>query len=595
VPVVCARRVLRVETIVDESTQPIMLFQAAKCPEGFCQGAQLQLEPSVDVNAIDHDAGGGSGSGGDVDFIPSQCRFPRLNSDSNILCGGCADDYIAWGDSCTRCTKVNGGLLFLYIVLSFALVLFLSRSTAGGASAGHSVVLLYFAQTAMLEVGPVKGWLSWIGFVNFNGTNGTGSCIAPFDAYQQVLMSLLMPIILLCEMILVALIHALFARSRWNVDAATAGTVPADAVSSSPSSSSAVILPLPQRVLQFLSTGFTPSRYVGSAQSILLFCYTQATATCISYLTCVDVGSARVVFSAPTMDCRSDTYRRYLIPVIIAFILYVIGFPLATFTFLWTRRRYLNDRSTITTAFLQRWGPLFQMYQPRAWYWQVTVLLRRAFFVILSVALVDDPHAKGLAFSLLNVTSLLLQQLARPFSDAAINTAEILSHIILIWLSILLTAYVPPYSTPTQVVIFMLIVPPITGFIGLFVKQKAAGLHGALQRARTRGKSLASLQAEAEDPHAASAEPSVPASFIVPPSALSIDHRGIDVELSALTPTSASAHQAISPSDIIDSAVHTSSTALPAAVRLTHAKLLLTSRHVDSDEWTDDQQTSATL
>ena len=43
--------------------------------------------------------------------------------------------------------------------------------------AGYSVVLIYFAQTSMLELRDVKGFLSWVGIFNFNATSGTVSAV----------------------------------------------------------------------------------------------------------------------------------------------------------------------------------------------------------------------------------------------------------------------------------------------------------------------------------------------------------------------------------------------------------------------------------
>src|SRR5205085_2832982 len=109
---------------------------------------------------------------------------------------------------------------------------------------------------------------------------------------------------------------------------------------------------------------------------------------------------------------------------------------------------------------LSRYSPLFSMYSERAWFWQVVVLVRRTIFVAISVSLVRTPAIKFLAFFLAHFVSLLLQVNFRPFSVEFFNQAEVQSHYLLLVLSVLLIAFLPPLTTAVSVILFILVVPP---------------------------------------------------------------------------------------------------------------------------------------
>jgi hypothetical protein len=461
----------------DDATGALTL-QTAQCPEGFCAGSYIQTNWTDPINLV---------NGSLVSTAPifpsavtryDQCAYPRLAAADNLLCGRCVSGHIPWGDKCTACDSTNGGLIVLLIVLSIALVLFLLRSASMQSSAGHSVIVLYFIQTAMLEVGSANNLLAWLNIALFS-PNSTSQCIAPLGVYEQATLQLVTPIILFGELMLIGGLHYLaskkFARAATSFDGPY--LQPSD---------------LRERVLSVLSA-FSPDLYISATLTLLLFSYTQVTEACLSYVACVDVGGVSVVFTQPSMRCASTEYRRYLILVICAMITYVAGFPLAVFAFLWKNYSLVlsshthmeaevkaanltvnksNSSSAIVTSggpsahpavsqFLRRYSPLFSMYSSRAWFWQVLVLARRCTFVAISVSLVRTPAEKFLAYSLAHLVSLLLQLHFRPFSVDFFNHAEFVSHLLLILLSESLIAVLPPYSTSTQVYLFAIVVPPV--------------------------------------------------------------------------------------------------------------------------------------
>ena len=275
---------------------------------------------------------------------------------------------------------------------------------------------------------------------------------------------------------------------------------------------------------------FSPDLYVSASLSLLLFSYTQVAQACLSYLACVDVGGVSVVFSQPAMRCSSADYQRTLVLVAVALAVYVAGFPLAVLLFLWRRSDLVRDSHALIVAraqaraaaanqradaedgvdvgsiadpdsgrtssaglsdsadgsgsggssspstagaahFLRRYSPLFSMYAPSAWFWQVFVLVRRTVFVAVSVTLVRSTGDRNLAFSLSHLASLLVQLQFRPFQASFFNRAEAAFHVLLIVLSMTLSAKLPPLARGTEIFIFLLVVPPL----GLYLVAAVAG------------------------------------------------------------------------------------------------------------------------
>ena len=452
-------------------------IQTYQCPETFCSAAEVQVAT----------ASGNSSALASASAVNSfsQCAFPRLASPTNLLCGECAESYRPWGNKCAQCDSVDGGLLFGLGVLSLALLGWLIRSSLGSPSAGHAVVVLYFAQTAMLELGSLNSLLSWLNIVLLS-PNSVGRCVAPLSPYQQVQAQILMPVALWIELMVIAFIHFLAFR-QW-------GAVWQSAVDANASLGSR----LHAFALRFISQ-FSIDVYISATLSLLLFTYTQVAVACVSYLRCVDVGGESVVFSQPAMRCGSEEYARTKVLVVIALSVYVSGLPVCIAAFLWRRSASVREAhsalvelnrearvavvsaSAATSApsssdavpsatgtasrFLRRYAPLFAMYSSSAWFWQVFVLCRRTVFVTVSVLLLPTPRHRFLAFALSTLGSLLLQLFFRPFRVPFYNHAETASHLLLLILSMTLAAQDFPYSRGVDAFIFLLVIPPLALYI----------------------------------------------------------------------------------------------------------------------------------
>ena len=151
------------------------------CPTGLCSRSSSATLP--DVRAYVRNISTASSSSTTAEDASIQiCTYPRINSLTNRLCAACESGYLPWGLHCDECTQTNGGMLVAALLLVFAQVYFLlynSETESHHISDGSSDVLIYFIQTAALQLTTVSSDLDWIALFNF-GTTSTPSCIHLF-------------------------------------------------------------------------------------------------------------------------------------------------------------------------------------------------------------------------------------------------------------------------------------------------------------------------------------------------------------------------------------------------------------------------------
>jgi hypothetical protein len=90
-----------------------------------------------------------------------------------------------------------------------------------------------------------------------------------------------------------------------------------------------------------------------------LSCYTQVTSNVLLYLQCIDVGSQRVVFSVPAIDCSPGNakYLGWLVVTVFLLIVFVVGLPVFILVFLCRNREHIEHGETFAVAL----GPLFEV------------------------------------------------------------------------------------------------------------------------------------------------------------------------------------------------------------------------------------------
>lgn len=490
------------------------MYRTVDCLPGYCHRSRLQYSNSNGTATTN-----------------SPCVYPRLNSLSNTLCGQCAADCVPWGAQCVPCSTVNGSLLFLWLLTSFAVVCFLHRSA--GSASGHVNIFLSFVQTIGLQVGRASSWIGWIVFFNFDASALSGNtCLAPLSALEQIMLSLCVPLIMMAELGGMWLVHRTLHRARG-------------------SSSS------PVRLLTSAAPAYSSSRYVDSAFSVLLFCYAPIVQTCLEYFVCVDVGDDRVIFAHPSIDCRSDAYRGGLVVVLICFCTLVIGLPvwilgtLASAKWRDSRivpgamsslpRSLVDDadfdrplqrnpslvlaQSPVATSThpvtvtqlehielhdthseqiaprissaqsdddvivasepprprhsacasdpVSRYPVLFCTFRPHASAWAAVILLRRMLLAILSATLVQAAVNKQMSFGFVHFAFVIAQQLFHPFVDHPLNQMDAISHSALVVVSLLLTAHAqPPFPFAVEVLLTLLICPLALYFVGVILRRQ---------------------------------------------------------------------------------------------------------------------------
>ena len=310
-----------------DTASGLPVYHTAACIGNACPGGALQQ--SVSASAPDPSS-------------PSPlCDFPRRDSPDNWLCADCASGYLPWGSSCDACRGSNPGLLVGVFVAAFAFVGFLLYN--GVDSTGHVSILLFFAQTAALEIGPTSRSLGWMQIVN-PGAKSVSTCLAPLTPLQQMLLTLLVPFIFAGVLAVIVALHLVARAALGGGRSASSDPLRPNLAGSSsedsalpPSASFAVTVTAALR-------SFQPARYVSCLVAIGLSCYTSVSVAAIDGLHCVAVapGVSRL-YAAPSVDCGAGAaaYEQFR-PVAAAFLALVVAAPLAMLAFLWSHRSLIG-------------------------------------------------------------------------------------------------------------------------------------------------------------------------------------------------------------------------------------------------------------
>jgi len=308
-------------------------------------------------------------------------------------------------------------------------------------------VFFYFMQVALLMVGPSGNWLNWLGVLMFRAQDTFGGvCLAPLDAYQKIALSLAVPALFFCQLLLTMLIHFICFKQCTHVTVGSAH-IPAGGFR----------LARCWRAICSTVAAFSFVSYLRTSVSLVLLSYIQVANTTFHFLQCIHLDNgAAVIFSAPAISCLDDTYQRWRIAAICLILVDVAGVPIAVTAFLLARKSSLGS-----WKFRSVWGILFESFSERVPWWQTIILCRRMAFVAIDAGLFLHPSAKAMAFSLLNLGALLGHHIVHPYRRPDLNQHETISLLMLLILSIVLAGSPPPYATGEQVVITLVVILPI--------------------------------------------------------------------------------------------------------------------------------------
>lgn len=452
-------------------------LQSYLCPPDLC------VPCPVEMHAL--------GANASAPSSPSLLAFDNVvtccsdNRDpASPLCGSCMSGYEDWGGRCRPCTSSNAGLIAGFLILTTALVAWLAHS-ASNASVGLTAIVMYFLQTTTLELSGQAVLLSWLQAVNFDpsfltSTSSSTSCAVQLSSYGQVVLAVLMPLLLLCELACIACVHGLVRLCCGSGAGSASDSVRA------PGASRPSAYERPRIAVQRWSSRLSVGYYLNATVALLQFSYTSVAFACIRFLWCVEVGSSRVVFSSPSMQCDSAEYARVLPLVLCALIGFVCGFPMLVLAGGWWRHQRADSRRAYADADADRLAaglvdveapatgliPLYVVYRSAAWFWSALVLVRRSLFVVLDVALASNQRVRACAFTLANLLSLLLSMHAAPFHAALLNQCECASQMLLILLSLLIAAQSPPYSRAIDGLLFALVLSAALMFVAAALMQR---------------------------------------------------------------------------------------------------------------------------
>ena len=264
----------------------------------------------------------------------------------SLLCGECSDGYSEWGGECVECSSANGGVIVAMVIVAIVLVLVIHRSSQRTTSALLKVFMYFYATASfMLDAAYSSNHLSWLRVLNLDVMNSSGQCVAPLDAYSQLVLKLLEPFVLCAIILIVAVAVKPCARwsrrkkmsSRHSVDHGKSA-LPMGAYAGHGENDSDADGDREGGIGGKHSASFRSENHekmfglaavTRTLLALFIFGYTNLATTSLRMLTCTNVGDERVVYYHPTMDCRSTWYSRYSVISIMFLIVFVIAAPLA--------------------------------------------------------------------------------------------------------------------------------------------------------------------------------------------------------------------------------------------------------------------------
>ncbi|MES1912141.1 MAG: hypothetical protein MHM6MM_004466 [Cercozoa sp. M6MM] len=429
-----------------------------KCRPGRClypldaeaqENSQECMEVAAEINAYAKDTSLVS----TVGLVRGCCGANRQPFSENPLCGQCLPDYYEWGGSCVSCQSTQNSLLALVFFMSWlATIVFhtLSQSTRS-----EPKIFTYFIQMALLFFGSASGdsgaWLQFMTWINVDVSSVSGGsvCVARFDAVDQLLLSVLAPLVLLLQLWLTALLVVVVAFLRgWRPH----GNVPTMAGEFADDG-----------VVDYTSLNKHTWRgqlqpFVRTTMAIAIICFNNITDTVFGYWRCIEVRpGVSVVQRYPALRCDDSSYTQ-LAPVMwIAFLLVTVLLPLALTVFLY--RRYQQGR-VFTIRFLSHYGIFVENYRCEVFYYESVVFMRRLLLVALAVGYMDDRRTLMTALSIANLVVLLLHILLMPYWRFFDNIMEGVTLFILTVVTVSLSGTELPLSAALNAVFGVLILLP---------------------------------------------------------------------------------------------------------------------------------------
>ena len=159
------------------------------------------------------------------------------------------------------------------------------------------------------------------------------------------------------------------------------------------------------------------------------------------------------------MNCDSDPYRHRLPLVYLILVLWVLMFPVALFAFLLRLKRSKRLREELT---IRRWGFLYATYQPRFYWFEIFVLVRRAVISCAAVLLLRDATGRSSVLTIALVAFLVLHFTLHPYAHRSSNMWDAVALVSLLVLNALTAGHSilhdAEYSTVIQAFSSMIVI-----------------------------------------------------------------------------------------------------------------------------------------
>jgi hypothetical protein len=122
---------------------------------------------------------------------------------------------------------------------------------------------------ALLSTPPISGWLGWLSFLNLSPTS-TGLCLSPMSAENQIILSVMSPLILTTQLVIIGII-------QWLLQICSCSKA---------------------KTQQWC---WPRSSYSRTLITIYLFSFTTVATSLVAFMSCVTVQGRTVVFAQPTV------------------------------------------------------------------------------------------------------------------------------------------------------------------------------------------------------------------------------------------------------------------------------------------------------
>lgn len=351
--------------------------------------------------------------------LPGVCRGGRVvhgtaiendcvDGRDGLLCAACRNDSFvpiapnADGQACLLCSGVNGTLVALMVLATFAVAVVL-HVTANGEGAKMRL-LLYYAQIAVVVLPPNFSSSAVLSAFNIRVAAATASfggvCIANIDHIGLTLVKLLAPFAIWTALALLFLAANAIARVRRPARPAELEVL-SDAADDG----------APEPVVQPGDGFWSLSRFKRTSISIVLLTFSVVLKATLDLINCRQIGTAHVLSSDVRVSCDASTtyatWRNVALYALLPYVaLVVIAVPVAL---VWARRRGGG-------ALPRSLGVLHDVYRPHvAVWWEGGVLVRRVTLGVIDVLLVGEMQAlRAFVINAVNVVVLVGTLQARP-------------------------------------------------------------------------------------------------------------------------------------------------------------------------------------